>query len=421
MGADWPTVRLGDVSEIDTGGTPSRSRPEYWNGTIRWMSSGEVHQRRVRTTTETITDAGLANSNAKVFQPGTVMVALNGQGRTRGRAAILEVPASCNQSLAAVMARPEVIEHRYLFHVLDAAYEALRGLTGDGRSGLNLGLLRAYRFPLPRLPEQRAIATILDVIDDAIKRAEDVVAATKTLHQSLVNELLAHGVPGLHSNWKRVRGLGAVPDCWEIRALADCLSESPTNGLYKPHTMRGRGVPLIRVQDFESGRMTRLSGFERVCTTLDELQRYQVREGDILLNRVNSGDNVAKAVMFPGVGEPAVFESNMMRLRATDPSTARYLGLHLISTRARLHFRARAKKAVQQQSVNQEDVTSLPVALPPMDERVAIVHTVDAARRFEQRSADQLQVARKARSVLAQALLSGALRIRPADANFRAS
>ena len=76
----WRLVRLGDVAEIDTGGTPSRSQPAYWGGAVPWMASGEINQRRVRATAEHLTVEGLNSSNAKVFLPGTVMVAMNGQG-----------------------------------------------------------------------------------------------------------------------------------------------------------------------------------------------------------------------------------------------------------------------------------------------------------------------------------------------------
>ena len=100
----WQRVRLGDVAEVQTGGTPSRSEPVYWGGNIPWMASGEINQRRLKSTAEQITQEGLDNSNAKLFPPGTVMVAMNGQGTTRGKACVLGIKASCNQSLAAMLA-----------------------------------------------------------------------------------------------------------------------------------------------------------------------------------------------------------------------------------------------------------------------------------------------------------------------------
>ena len=187
--ADWEVVRLGDVADIETGGTPSRSQAEYWGGPIPWMTSGEINLRRVRSTVESITEEGMKNSNAKIFPSGTVMVAMNGQGKTRGKACLLDIKAACSQSLAAVLAG-EYSHSGFLFHVLDSAYKNLRGLTGDGRSGLNLRLIRTFNFPLPPLPEQRAIAAALGSIDEAIERAHEDLESLQSAKASAADALL---------------------------------------------------------------------------------------------------------------------------------------------------------------------------------------------------------------------------------------
>ena len=212
----WRIARLGDVAAVETGGTPSRNKPEFWGGEVRWMSSGEVNRRHVTTTAETITQAGVASSNAKVFPPGTIMLALNGQGKTRGKVAMLEVEAACNQSLAAIRGRGWV-DSRFLLHNLDSRYYELRALTGDdARNGLNLGLLRSLRVMLPPLGEQAGIAGVLDSIDAAIAKTEAVIEATERLRSALLHELLTRGVPGWHSEWKQVPGIGTIPACWDV-------------------------------------------------------------------------------------------------------------------------------------------------------------------------------------------------------------
>ena len=215
----WRIVQLGDVAIVETGGTPSRAQPEYWGGNIPWMSSGEINQRRVSATAERITQIGLENSNAKVFPTGTAMVAMNGQGATRGKVAELRIEAACNQSLAAVQGRGA--DCRFLFHRLDSSYELLRSLTGGGRSGLNLRIIRSFRFLLPPLAEQRAIAAVLDSIDAAIERTDRVIAATEQLRGSLSHEILTRGVPGWHTRWVEVPGTGTVPVGWARMRLGD--------------------------------------------------------------------------------------------------------------------------------------------------------------------------------------------------------
>jgi len=100
----WDFGKIRYFSKILTGGTPNRDHSEYWDqGTIPWMSSGEVNNRIVTETSEKITPLALQYSNAKILPVNSVMIALNGQGKTKGMAAILKIPATCNQSLAAIV------------------------------------------------------------------------------------------------------------------------------------------------------------------------------------------------------------------------------------------------------------------------------------------------------------------------------
>ena len=140
----------------------------------------------------------------------------------------------------------------------------------------------------PPIPEQRAIAAVLDSIDEAIERTEAVIAATEQLRDSLLHELLTRGVPGRHTKWKEVPGLGTIPADWDVVRLGDRLEEGPTNGIYKPDTEYGSGVCLIRIDDFGFGEFNSFGNFQRIRVTEGEICRYEVREGDIVVNRVNS-------------------------------------------------------------------------------------------------------------------------------------
>lgn len=324
-----------------------------------------------------------------------------------GRVAWTEVDVAINQDLKALLASP-ALRPRFLFHfmVANRVWLESKGI-GTTVNGIPLNVVRQLPLRLPPLAEQDVIADVLDAIDEAIERTEAVIAATESLRQALLHELLTRGVSGWHTEWRDVPSLGTVPACWEALTLSDCMNEGPTNGLYKPETEHGAGVILIRILDFDSGRMLRLSGFDRVRATMEETARYAVQAGDILVNRVNSGDKVGKAVLFPDIGEAAVFESNMMRLRVNDPSTARFLEFHLASRCARAHFRARTKKAVQQASINQDDVLSVPVGIPPLAERVAIATLVDSVQQLEDRTVRELAALQATKAAVADSLLSG--------------
>ena len=406
----WQWVQLGDVASVQTGGTPSRSEPSYWDGNIPWMASGEINQRRLKGTSEKITQAGLDGSNAKIFPPGTVMVAMNGQGITRGKACILGIEASCNQSLAAVLDGNESA-NTFLFHVLDSAYHRLRDVTGDGRSGLNLELIRSFQLLLPPLPEQRAIASVLDSIDDAIEGAEAVIAATEDLRDALLHDLLTRGLPGQHTEWRGVPGLGTIPADWDVVRLGDRLEEGPTNGIYKPETEYGSGVCLIRIDDFRFGEFESFGNFQRIRVTEDEIRRYEVREGDIVVNRVNSLSHIGKSVLIPKVNEPTLFESNMMKIRFDKGIDPQFGAMVLLSDNSRRYFTARAKKAVQQASINQQDVSELGLPCPLLVEQQAIATAldgVDAAIEVTRKERDGLRLLKESTS---DVLLMGRVRI----------
>ena len=333
MPRGWRQVRLGDVAEVDTGGTPNRSRPEYWDGQIPWMASGQINQRRVMTTVERITWEGLKNSNAKLFPSGTVMVAMNGQGATRGKACVLGIEASCNQSLAAICSRQQT-ENGFLFHVLDSAYHLLRSLTGDGRAGLNLELIRGFSFLLPLLPEQRAIAAVLDSIDDAIECTDAVIAATEQLRGSLLHQLLTRGVPGWHTAWKDVTGLGAMPADWDVVSLGEETTHvgsgvTPRGG---KSVYTSSGITFLRSQNVHFEALE-LDDVVFIPTEIDDvMRRSRVQPNDVLLNI--TGASIGRCTVAPADLGPANVNQHVCIIRTTERINPRFAWKWLTTPRS---------------------------------------------------------------------------------------
>lgn len=188
---EWTDKRLSELTDCTAGGTPSTRRPDFWGGTIRWMSSGDLHMKRVYEVPGRITDSGLINSSAKMLPERCVLIGLAGQGKTRGTVAINYVPLSTNQSIAAIFPS-KLIEPDFLFHNLDSRYEELRELSaGDGgRGGLNLRLIRSLALSLPPAAEQAAIAEVLSDMDAEITALEARLAKTRDIKQGMMQELL---------------------------------------------------------------------------------------------------------------------------------------------------------------------------------------------------------------------------------------
>ena len=188
---EWDTKAIGDFADCTSGGTPSTSVPDYWGGSIRWMSSGELNRKSVEDVEGRITERGLRESSAKVVLPRCVLVGLAGQGKTRGTVAINLVELCTNQSIAAILPNDFFVPE-YLYFNLDSRYEELRDISsGDGgRGGLNLRLIRSIDIPFPDIDEQTAIANILSDMDAEISALEAKLSKARQLKQGMMQELL---------------------------------------------------------------------------------------------------------------------------------------------------------------------------------------------------------------------------------------
>ncbi|WP_312832649.1 N-6 DNA methylase [Sedimentibacter saalensis] len=158
----WEMVKLGDVCELATGATPLTSKDEnYKNGTIKWLVSGDINQEIIYDCVGRVTEKGKESARLKIHQSNSVMIALNGQGKTRGTVALLKTEATCNQSLVAINPKNELIlSTEFLLYVLKGMYQDIRNITGDTqRSGLNMPIIRNFNIPLPTIEIQHQIVS----------------------------------------------------------------------------------------------------------------------------------------------------------------------------------------------------------------------------------------------------------------------
>lgn len=184
---------INDITcEVITGGTPSTSRREYYGGNIPWLASTEIHQKRITKPTTYITELGLQNSSAKIAPEKSVLIALAGQGKTRGTAAYLTKPMALNQSLAALVTN-EKCNSEFLYYLVESMYSSLRELSsGDGgRGGLNKNLVKGVLVTIPiDVDEQEAIANILFAMDEEIRDLETEREKVIQIREGAMDDLL---------------------------------------------------------------------------------------------------------------------------------------------------------------------------------------------------------------------------------------
>lgn len=187
----WKKTTIGQIAKVTTGATPDTKHPEYWNGEIRWMNSGELNLKHVFEVEGRITDLGLRKSGTKLIPASCILIGLAGQGKTRGTVAINHVELCTNQSIAAIHPSEHYISE-YLYHYLDSKYLELRKISsGDGaRGGLNLDIIAGFVVYFPDNTEQRRIASILTASDDEISLLEQELTEWQQKKKALMQLLL---------------------------------------------------------------------------------------------------------------------------------------------------------------------------------------------------------------------------------------
>jgi len=188
----WDMVELGEISTLKTGGTPKSTKKEYYeNGTIPWLVSGDIHTEEIFDCEGRITQEGLDSSNAKLLPKDSVMIALNGQGKTRGTVALLRFEATCNQSLVSILPSDEkTLLVEYLFVCLSGMYKAIRNLTGDNqRSGLNMPIIRGIKIPLAPISIQKEIVQKIEAERKVIEGNKKLIEVYTLKIQDRINKV----------------------------------------------------------------------------------------------------------------------------------------------------------------------------------------------------------------------------------------
>ncbi len=178
----WEVSALGYYASLNTGATPDRSKLSYWNGDIPWIKTGEVRYDTIIETEETITEDGLNNSAVQISPPGTLLMAMYGQGITRGRVALLGVAATYNQACVAINPN-EKLTNEFLRFFFMAAYHAIRdGGNETSQMNLNADIVRKFKIVVPTISEQEQIFNKLDielerfsVLEKSVERAIELI------------------------------------------------------------------------------------------------------------------------------------------------------------------------------------------------------------------------------------------------------
>lgn len=189
--AHWGVSSIGYHAQISTGATPDRSEQSYWDGDIPWIKTGEVKYDEIFETEEYITESAVLNSSVKISPPGTLLMAMYGQGVTRGRVAILGVAATYNQACAAINADGRFF-NQYLRYYFMAAYHAIRdGGNETSQMNLNADIVGKFKVTIPEIHEQHQVVKFLDAtlkrFDYLLEKASSAIELIQERRTALIS------------------------------------------------------------------------------------------------------------------------------------------------------------------------------------------------------------------------------------------
>jgi len=196
--AGWTLTTVGDLAVVGTGATPLRSNPRYFGGVVPWVTSGALNDAFVHQASEYVTECALEECNLTLYPPGTLLIAMYGEGRTRGKCSELMLEATTNQAIAAIRLRPEAVHLKsWVKLCLQSQYEEMRRVASGGvQPNLNLGLVRSIVIPVP---PSGVWEKLVDEVDRRLSLADELdraVSATLVRSAAVRTSLLDRAFSG---------------------------------------------------------------------------------------------------------------------------------------------------------------------------------------------------------------------------------
>lgn len=361
MKAGWETKSLGDVCKTGSGGTPLKSKKEFYeNGTIPWLMSGEVSQGEVHVATRFITQKGLENSSARVFPKNTVLVAM--YGATAGQVGILKFEASTNQAVCGILPSEQFIPEFLYYLFLSKKDELISQATGNAQPNISQIKIKNTHVPIIKLSEQQRIVTILDEafagIATATANAEKNLANAREVFESYLHSVFTHSGEG----WK-AKTLGEV-----------CAFENGDRGVNYPSKsiQTTSGVPFINAGHLTDDGIDLNSMNYIPRDRFDLLGAGKIRVGDILFCLRGS---LGKCASVGSITEGAI-ASSLVILRPDDSVlnsfVLAYLRSHLCAQMIEKY-----RGGAAQPNLSAHNLKQFIIAVPPMDTQHVIMAKLD--------------------------------------------
>lgn len=351
---DWEVARLGDCTNITSGGTPNTMNDEYWGGDVPWMNSGDLNKKIVNSVDGRITENGVKYSSTHWIPKECILIGLAGQGKTRGTAAFNVIPLCINQSIAAIYPC-NCFESKFVYYYFETQYKNLRILSdgGGGRGGLTKRMLQDIEIPLPPIEEQRRIASALTSIDNLIDSLDRLIAKKLDIKQGAMQQLL--------TGKKRLKGFS---EPWVEKKLGDVASQKSYG--VGAEAIGYNGVDkYIRITDITDDGTY-------LPAPLSSPSFYQschiVGENDLLIAR--TGASVGKTYLYNPSDERLIFAGFLMKIHIVNADS--HFVFYLTQTTLFKQWVVSESMRSGQPGINLQQISSWTFFAPSLPEQQSI-------------------------------------------------
>lgn len=376
---EWSSVRVGEIARIYSGSTPSRSNPAYWNGTIPWITTGELNNPFITQSKEFITEKALSATSLSVIPKDSIIMAMYGQGKTRGTVSILGIEATVNQACAVFELKQD--NTRYIFYQLQSRYDLIRRLSNTGnQENLNADIIRSINLPVLPLDEEKRIVNILQEQEHRL--------AEKQEQKKYLMQVLLTGkkrLPGFSGAWSKVKAKQLFENISDKRhdGTLEVLSATQEQGVI-PRSM----VDIDIKYDKES-----LSSYKRI------------QKGDFVIS-LRSFQGGIEYSEYDGLVSPAYTV-----LRAKKTLCDKFYRQFFKSSDYIQRLNIATYGIRDGKQISYKDFGDITIPFPSFDEQTAIAEVLSTADKEITLLQKDLELEKQKKKALMQLLLTGIVRV----------
>ena len=406
---NWCWTRMENIAQWGSGGTPSRKIPEYYNGDIPWIKTGELNDDYIFETEEHITQEAIFHSSAKLFPENTVAIAM--YGATIGKVGILGIAATTNQACACGVSNL-LVNYKYLFYYARSQKDNfIKKGKGGAQPNISQEIIKSHEFPLPPLSEQHRIVdrieSLFAKLDEAKQKAQDALDSFETrkaaiLHKAFTGELTAQ--------WRKEHGVGM--ESWDGLQWGSFIVsiEAGKNWNAEGRPPRADEFGVVKVSAVTWGEFNEVES--KTCTGEEQWnENVQIHEGDFLFSRANTLQLVGNCVIVKSISRRLMLSDKILRFKFDKRVIPEYV-LHF--TRSNLYRNQIEQLASGNQdgmrNVSQKNMKLVEFPIPKLEEQAEIVRLLDDLLDKEQQAKEAAEGVLEQIDLIKKAILARAFR-----------